>query len=258
VSRSEPDYEGRVALITGGASGMGAATAERLAALGARVVVADIQREKGAAVVAGLGAGHEFVELDVSSQQRWKEVLADVVARFGGIDILFLNAGVLVRPPTVPILDDPLPWITAATFSKVVAVNLAGVVNGVIEALPYLRERPGSTVLITSSGAGTEPYVPDPLYAMTKHGLIGFGRSIAPSLEKLGITINVLCPMHIRTGLTPPDLQNNPDYNPAPPAFIATAVVEILEAGTTGEVWVARAEEPVRKHTFNSAVKPVI
>jgi NAD(P)-dependent dehydrogenase (short-subunit alcohol dehydrogenase family) len=258
AAAQETNYTGKVMLITGGANGMGAATAVRLAGLGARVIVADVNRTLGEALVQELGPSHAFVDLDVSSAQRWGEVLSEVVERFGGLDVLFLNAGVLVRPPTVPILDDPLPWITQDGFAKVVAVNLAGVVNGVVAALPYLTGRSGATILITSSGAGTEPYVPDPLYAMTKHGLIGFGRSIAPSLEGLGVTLNVLCPMHIRTGLTPPDLQDNPDYNPSPPSYIADVVVEILGSGANGEVFIARGGTALRRHVFNSAIDPVI
>jgi NAD(P)-dependent dehydrogenase (short-subunit alcohol dehydrogenase family) len=246
-----PDFAGKVALITGGAAGIGAASARRLAELGARIVIADINAELGTELVAELGDRHRFVPLDVSSQKAWIQLMADLDDE-GGIDILFLNAGVLVRPPTVPILDDPLPWITEQAFHKVVEVNMGGVVYGIVAALPYLRERDGASILITSSRGGVTPFAPDPLYSMTKHALVGLGRSLAPTLAKLSIDINVLCPGGIQTMLTPSDLIDNPeyDYKVSPPSFTAEAVATILSSGRTGAVWLAYGKTPVHELEF--------
>lgn len=233
------DLVGRVALVTGAASGMGEAAALRLAELGATVVGADISDDLGERVFGKLGSPHRYIHLDVRDEAAWRDAVATLVSDLGGLDIVYLNAGVMTRPADAPSFDDPLLWVTPEGYRKVMSVNADGVFYGLSAVLPTLIERGDASILITSSGAGIGPLPIDPIYSMSKHALIGLAMSIAPALEPRGVRVNVICPGAIDTGIVSPDMKDVLAEILQPPALIADAVVRILEEGRSGEVWVA-------------------
>ena len=192
--------EGRVALVTGAASGMGKATAELFADEGARVAVTD-QTKEGVDAVVGEIRSHYGDDracgwaLDVRDAGRVTDVVSEVVGVFGRLDILVNNAGVS-RP--APIVGDGYE----AAWSLTLDVNLAGHVRLIRACLPELmRHGEGRIVNIASTEglgatAGLTPYT------ASKHGVIGLTRGLAVELGRHGVTVNCVCPGPIRTGMT--------------------------------------------------------
>lgn len=237
-------FAGKVALITGGARGLGAATAHAMAARGARVVIADLEETAEARA-----AGHRFAALDVQDRESWRSTLADLTRQEGRLDILHLNAGVISRPlgdgANRMLEDDPLDWVTDDIYARVVGVNVSGAVNGVIAALPLLKQSGGS-IVITGSLAGVRPFAPDPIYALSKHALVGLTRSLGPSLAAHGIGIGIVCPGGMDTRMIPPALRtdalvaNSPDH-------VARVVCDAAEARAAGGVWLVFDNGTVRR-----------
>jgi hypothetical protein len=135
---------------------------------------------------------------------------------------VYLNAGLMARPPSEP-LHDPVATLTESTYRKVTSVNVDGVVLGIIESLPHLEARGGGDILVTASMAGLVPFLPDPLYALSKHALVGLVRSLGPSLVSRSIRLNAICPGGIDTAIVPDQLR--PQVNLSPPSYIADVVV---------------------------------
>lgn len=236
------DLTGKVAVVTGAANGLGEATSNRLAALGATVVGLDIDDERGEKVFAGLGSPHGYRHLDVGDLQQWEAVLAEIVDQHGGIDIVHLNAGVMLRPNGTPTFDDPIAWMTEKGYRRIMRVNVDGVVFGMMAAIPQLEARGGGSIVVTSSLAGVTPLPIDPVYAMTKHGLVGLVRSSIGPLSSRNILINAVLPGGVDTNIVPPDLKSMVErWNR--PAFIADVVVSILESGESGQLWLALSED---------------
>lgn len=225
---------GRTVLVTGGGSGIGRATAERFAKLGANVVIGDISpatREVAEAI------GVRSVRLDVTSRDSYDGALAQVAAWYEGLDVLYLNAGVQSTRPGVDIGTAGFPWLTDEVFKRVTSVNLWGVVAGTIAAREAGPARP-SDIVVTASIAGLQPLPIDPLYSMTKHGVIGLVRSVAPLLAKEGVRLQAICPGGVDTNIVPPDLRKEGTHL-APPSYIADGVLHALEHGKAGDVWLA-------------------
>lgn len=241
------EVSGRRILITGGASGIGAATARLFSDLGAIVIIADVQDELGHQLANDLGAPHSYVHLDVSDPAAW----AALVATIDELDILFLNAGRNTRPSGQDSGDDPLGWISPEDFSRSVAVNLGGAVYGVHACLPLLAKCAEATILITSSSAGIRPYIHDPLYVMAKYGLVGLVGSLGPTLEERGIRIVCICPAGIETPMWSRDAverKRAAGGKFSTPEFMAQAVLDIYRQARSGEVWIGGEEQPARRH----------
>ena len=196
------NLDGKHVLITGGASGIGAAIAELFAEKGAVLTVTDVQQELGNHLVARLGPKHRFVTLDVSKYEAW----TSAVESLPPIDILILNAGTSTRPKDAPYFDDPLKWIKPHHLHKLFGVNVAGVVNGINACLPSLESRSGATVFVTSSTSGIRPFLEDPLYVLTKYSLVGFVGALGPTFEAKGMRIICVCP----NGIDTPGLPHEP------------------------------------------------
>lgn len=229
---------GRVALITGAASGIGAATAKVMATAGITVVGADVDCAGGERVFADLGDPHRFKQLDVRSDPQWRALIADIIEDFGRLDILHLNAGVMVRPKGAPLFDDTIPWLTVEGYHKVRDVNLDGMVYGVLAAL----EATGLTnIVITASGAAILPLEMDPYYTATKFAELGFGLALAPLLEPRGIRLDVICPGAIDTSITAPDVRDM--LKQEPPTFIAESVLTLVNGAEMGPAWLALNEQ---------------
>ncbi len=232
---------GKTALITGAASGIGRATAELFAALGARVIIADISDGPGRDLASQLGAQHRYVRLDVSDLASWQRLASDL----GHLDLLVLNAGVMSRPVSASMFDDPLDWVKPDAFQRLSAVNMGGVIYGILACMPIMENRPGATIFAIASVAGVRPYVADPLYAMSKFGVIGLAGSLAPSLLPKGIRLLSVCPSGIDTGLVPPDVREKRIANGSfsPPSHVADALAHIYVEGVSGEIWLARSHQ---------------
>lgn len=191
---------GKVALITGAASGMGRATAMLFADEGAKVAVSDLSRESVEAVVSQIrdagGDAHGWV-LDVSQLKEIEQVVDEVADHFGGLDILINNAGIS-RPGPVEGPDFEVEW------DRTFAVNLTAHARLIRAALPHLtKHKTGRVVNIASTeGMGAQPLVS--AYTASKHGVVGLTRAMAVELGKRGVTFNCICPGPIQTGMTAP------------------------------------------------------
>lgn len=249
--RVPTDLTGQVALVTGGGSGIGAALCRRLATRGASVVVADVD-DPGADMVAGEVDGLAL-HLDVANRGAWDAAMATVSDEFGRLDALALNAGTMSRPRGASTDDDVLRWV-AERYEQVRSVNLDGVAYGIIAAQPLLEAADHGRIAVTASGAGLKPLPMDPVYAMTKAGLIGLVRSIAAPLAERGVTIGAVCPGGVDTPMVSPDLKGL-DRVFAPPDEIATALEAILDQPVTdsGDIWIARAGQGSWRHQFADA-----
>jgi NAD(P)-dependent dehydrogenase (short-subunit alcohol dehydrogenase family) len=184
--------DGRVALVTGGASGIGLATARLLAERGASVAVVDRHRKAADEVAGELGG--LAVEADVSRAEEWPGVIDAVTGRFGGVDLAHLNAGVTTGEADVT-------RVTDESYRRAVGINIDGVFFGLRAVVPSMTQRGGGAIVATASLAGLIGYSPDPVYCMTKHAVVGLVRSLGPQLATHGITVNAVCPGLVDTPL---------------------------------------------------------
>ena len=231
------DFHGKVALITGGASGIGAATGRRLAELGAIVVVVDVDDARGEGLVAELGPRHRYRHLDVSELDGWRALLSDLDGDVGPVDILHLNAGIMSRPLGAPALDDPITSaFTEAAYRRVMAVNVDGVVFGILAALPHLGDRGAHIVVTVSALNGAAP---DPIYGLSKIALVGLVWGLAPTLATRSVRLNAVCPGVTDTPIVAADIHELVGDAINPPSYVADAVVAILESDSTGVIWYA-------------------
>ena len=226
---------GKVAVVTGAASGIGAATCRLLAAEGAHVVGADVNLDGARAVAKETGGS--AIALDVRRMDAWEQALSGVVSTHGRLDILHLNAGVMTRPTGAPLLDDPVQWLRPEGYEKVASVNIDGVAYGLMAAIPHLVASGGGDVVITASIVGVMAQPPDPFYSMSKHAVVGLARSAGPALAGHNIRVNAVCPGGIDTDIVPSDLRTATTFSP--PSYIAEAVMTIIRGGGNGEVWIA-------------------
>jgi len=187
---------GRVAIVTGAASGMGRATALLLANEGAKVAVTDLDLAACEAVAAEAGADARAFALDVSDGAAIQRVVGEVAAHFGGLDILINNAGVSSFAP----LDAGDEY--EAIWHRAIVVMLTAHQRMVRAALPFLRQSDAARIVNIASTEGLGATPGDTPYVAAKTGVTGLTRGLAVDLGKEGITVNCICPGPIRTGMT--------------------------------------------------------
>ncbi len=195
--------DGKVAVITGAGSGIGRATALRLAREGCAVVVAD-WNEAGAretvSLVERAGGKAAAVTVDVTKSADIARMLDFAEATFGGFDILYNNAGVTTGEPRFP--DSP-----EEQWRRTVEIDLNAVIEGTRQAIPRLRARGGGVIMQTASLAGLFGFQADPVYAAAKHGVVGLTRALSYLKDEANIRVNCVCPAVVRTPLVTSGIQ---------------------------------------------------
>jgi NAD(P)-dependent dehydrogenase (short-subunit alcohol dehydrogenase family) len=186
--------DGKVAVVTGAASGIGLGTVERLVADGARVLAADIQDEKGEALATRFKGAVAYRHCDVMEESQIKAAMDDAAAEFGGLDIVFNNAGAGGAMGGVEETD-------VAGFRRTLDLLLVSVMAGVKHALPHLKARGGGAIINTASIAGTEAGWGPLAYSTAKGAVIHFTRCAAADLSQHKIRINAICPGLIATSI---------------------------------------------------------
>jgi 3-oxoacyl-[acyl-carrier protein] reductase len=190
--------EDKVALITGGAVGIGKATAERFAEEGAKVIICDVNEELGQATAEALGLG--FYMVDVTNRNAVQEWVDDVMEKHGRIDVLVNNAGILRDATLVKVKDGELvTQMSEADFDQVIAVNLKGVFNCTQAVAPYMIRHGGGVVLNASSVVGQDGNFGQTNYVATKAGVIGMTKVWARELGPKNIRVNAVAPGPIAT-----------------------------------------------------------
>jgi len=249
---------GKVGFVTGGASGIGLATAERFAAEGAQVVVADLDEGRGKKAADRLGGRFEC--LDVGDATAWATCVERVRAQEGGLDLLHLNAGAGTYPPgsgTAPGQAFDITAMPDDAYRRIMSTNVDGVVFGVRAAIPALRARGGGAIVVTASVAGLIPYAPEPIYSMTKHALVGYVRALAPLLVEHQITLNAICPGIVETKMLGPTAAKRAREAGLPvaqPSVIADAIFGAVTSDQTGQLLVTIAGRPPAHYEFAPVV----
>ncbi|MFI6520731.1 SDR family oxidoreductase [Spirillospora sp. NPDC050679] len=229
---------GKVALITGGSNGIGAAVARRLAGDGWRLVLADVDEERGAALAAELEGA--FVRCDVREPDDSVRAVAAAVDGFGGLDLAFLNAGVASGCGLDADFDPE-------KYRRAMGINLDGVVYGVRAALPALRARGGGDIIATASMAGLTATPFDPIYGANKAAVVGLVRALGPAHAGEGVRVNALCPSFADTDIIVPLKEHleSTNFPILQVADVVEAFLGILDGDGTGEAWfVVPGREP--------------
>jgi NAD(P)-dependent dehydrogenase (short-subunit alcohol dehydrogenase family) len=245
------ELEGRAALVTGAASGIGYATAVRLAAEGMRVCCVD--RDVDAAHRAAAEVGGTAIGADVSRAADTDAAFASCIEELGGIDLAYLNAGIAIARSDIGALEDD-------EYARIVGVNVDGVVFGTRAAVRTMRAQGGGGVIVaTASLAGIVPFALDPVYALTKHAVVGFVRSIAPGLEADGIAVHAICPGLTDTpiiGDQTREMLRAAEFPLMAPEQIADAVVVAATSASTGICWVCQPGRDPLAYEFRDVPGP--
>jgi 3alpha(or 20beta)-hydroxysteroid dehydrogenase len=213
--------QGKVALISGGARGMGGAEARLFAAEGAQVVIGDVLVDEGKALAGELGDAARFVELDVTDEGSWQAAVTAATTEFGRLDVLINNAGIWKIMP--------IAMMSAEDYMEVVKVNQLGVFLGMKSAIPAMSTNGGSMVNI-SSVAGLTGAIGQVAYGATKWAVRGMTKTAAIELAGIGIRVNSIHPGLIDTQM----LQTVRDWGVEAEALLSA--VPQARFGTADEV----------------------
>lgn len=189
--------EGKVTIVTGGARGIGEATVRLFAKQGAKVVIADVEDSLGDALASSLGPSVTYVHCDVSSEEDVENLVNSTVYRYGRLDVLFNNAGVLGnQSKNKSILNfDP------DEFDRVMRINVKGVALGIKHAARAMIPRGGGCIISTSSVAGVMGGLGPHAYTASKHAIVGLTKNTACELGRYGIRVNCISPFGVATSM---------------------------------------------------------
>ena len=242
------DLTGRTALVTGGASGIGAAVVRRLAAAGAHVAVIDRDEAAARAIadeVAGLALPGDVADPDIMPM-----LTAVAEDRFGRLDVVFLNAGTTGGQSGLHDLD-------VARYRAVLGVNVDHIVFGTCAAVPALRRAGGGVIVATASLAGLLPLPGDALYTLTKHAVVGYVRAAGVTLAEEGIRLCAVCPGYTDTPLIADHRDQFGDFPMLSVDDIADAVEAIIERGVSGEAWYVQPGREPAPYGFRGVPGPL-
>ena len=186
---------GKVAVVTGGASGIGEGTVRRFLQEGARCVLADLQDERGAELAAELGADTLFVHADVSDEVQVANLVEQAVARFGRLDCMFNNAGILGAV-------GPIAQTEAGDWQRTMDVLLNSVFYGIKHAARVMMPQRSGTIINTASTAGLRAGLGPHAYTTAKHAIVGVTQSVATELGRHQIRVNAIAPGATVSGMT--------------------------------------------------------
>ncbi|GFQ92972.1 15-hydroxyprostaglandin dehydrogenase [Trichonephila clavata] len=232
-------FEGKVALVTGGAQGIGRAYTNLLLKLGMKVCICDLLEDPAKEFIDNLPPEHKnkviFQILDVSSFPDFKNAFDTVISTFGRIDMVINNAGMF----------------SEQNFQKVIQVNILGVIYGTKLAFEYMdisKGGHGGHVINTASEAGLDPMYVSPVYCATKHAVVGFSKSYGHEFhfKQTGVTVNAICPGPVDTGffrVFPTKCIDVAEakklatkMRPVTPEDVAKALMKLLEDGKNGAI----------------------
>lgn len=243
---------GKVALITGGASGFGAEVARQLVRRGDRVVLLDVNDSDGKALAGELG-GH-YLHCDVSDYEEVLATTAEAEQATGGLDLFFLNAGIATG------LDFGFgAAFDVARYRRAMAINVDGVVYGVQAALPALERRGGGAIVCTASMAALTATSFDPVYGANKAAVVGLVRALGPVLSPKGVTINAFCPGFAETKIIT-EVRGMLDDSGTPIIPVERAgasVLQIFDSGETGKAWLLQAGRDLIDYQFRGIPGPL-
>ena len=224
-------FEGKIGLSPGGGSGIGRAVVERLAQEGARVVVADIDEERGTEVADSVEGA--FVRTDVARLDDNRAAVGEAVARYGGLHLVHLNAGVSTG-------ESDLASLSEDAYRRAVGANVDGVVFGLKAAAPEMRE--GGAIIATASLAGLVPYPGDPIYGLTKHAVIGFVRAARRQLEAEALASTRCAPASSTRHPRAVCRRVRPRIPLLQPSDVADAFVTVAGSEHTGQVFICQPD----------------
>lgn len=185
---------GRVAMITGGASGIGRSTVELFVAEGARVVIADLQEDVGSAFAAELGEQAVFVACNVLDEDQVAAAVDEAMNRWGRLDVVFANAGFVG-------VTGPMEQISSEDYDKTMNVLLRGVFYTIKHAAPIMRAQGSGSMIATASVCGLEAGIGAHIYTVAKAGVISLMQTMALEMAEHGVRANSICPGYIATSL---------------------------------------------------------
>jgi NAD(P)-dependent dehydrogenase (short-subunit alcohol dehydrogenase family) len=240
-------WDGRVALVTGAASGIGRAVAQRIAREGGRVVVADLDEAGGTESAAAVGG--TFVRTDVSDLSQLEAAVTEAVDSYGRLDLVHLNAGIATG-------EWDMERVSVDAYRRALGVNVDGVVFGVMASAPALTS--GGAIVATASLAGLVAHPADPVYGLTKHAVVGFVRAVADQLATKDIRINAICP-----GFTDTPILDSSAGRFREAGFpllsadeVADAVLQVAASDGTGDVYVCQPGRTCVRYEFRGVPGP--
>lgn len=229
-------------IVTGAASGIGAAVTRAACATGGRVLALDIDDEAGKALAAETGA--TYLHCNVANPEDWQRVTGTIESSGSGTPTrVHLNAGKQIAPPSAPLSEYQFDAMTVERYRSMMGVNVDGVVFGLHALLPLLQ--PGAAIVVTASLAGITPYSVDPLYSMSKHAVAGLVRSLDSPLRARGISIHAICPGGIDTAIIPEE-QRTAIADFMTPDHVATEVISLMDEEESGKTWAKVSENKPR------------
>ena len=230
MAKERRSLAGKVVAITGGARGIGEATARAIVAKGGKVAIGDLDSELAQQTAAALGGETIALELDVTRRQSFEDFLSQVEERLGPVDVIVNNAGIM---PVGPFVEED-----DATARRMVDINLHGVIFGTKLAIPGMVRRGSGHIVNIASTAGKGGFPGGATYCATKHAVVGLSEAVRAELRDTGVEVSVVMPAVVNTELGS-GLVEARGVKVSEPSEVADAIVDALEAPKF-DVWVPK------------------